>query len=356
MTSVAEFDPAPTSEETVLDPAWLTQALSVEYPGVEVRGVTVVERLVHTATKIRIKLDYANQPEGLVDTLCIKALLGENASLFGGGAGARGLPSEPMFYRDCASELPLRVPKTVYIGINDQNLGVFIMEDLIVQGAVFGSALTPYTGDQVRSSLEQLAVLHVAGTKRWTPETLAWAKPFLEVVAERPIIPIEMLHELLNGVRGDPLPVELRDGPRLQAAVVKLRDRFRGKTPTLIHGDAHAGNLYRLNGETGVIDWQVIQWGSWAMDVAYHIGAVLTPEDRRASERELLEGYLTAVRKLGGDAPGIDEAWDDYRAALIYGFYLWGVTRRVAPDVTNEFNRRLGTAVHDHQSFALLGL
>ena len=43
----------------------------------------------------------------------------------------------------------------------------------------------------------------------------------------------------------------------------------------LVHGDAHAGNIFRTDRGSGLIDWQVLQRGTWAIDVAYHLCAVL---------------------------------------------------------------------------------
>ena len=54
--------------------------------------------------------------------------------------------------------------------------------------------------------------------------------------------------------------------------------------------------------------------------------------------------------------PDDEEAWLQYREAVMYGFYMWGITRRVAPDITVLFTDRLGRAVMRHDSFALLGV
>jgi hypothetical protein len=39
--------------------------------------------------------------------------------------------------------------------------------------------------------------------------------------------------------------------------------------------------------------------------------------------------------------------------AMLYGYYLWGVTRRVDPVIILEFVRRLGLAVDELESFKL---
>jgi hypothetical protein len=39
---------------------------------------------------------------------------------------------------------------------------------------------------------------------------------------------------------------------------------------------------------------------------------------------------------------------------MVYGYYLWAITRKVDPQITNAFVHRLGTAAHELDSFALL--
>ena len=40
---------------------------------------------------------------------------------------------------------------------------------------------------------------------------------------------------------------------------------------------------------------------------------------------------------------------------MIYGYYLWSITRKVEPEITNEFVRRLGLAVSELDSFGAVG-
>ena len=67
---------------------------------------------------------------------------------------------------------------------------------------------------------------------------------------------------------------------------------------TLVHGDAHAGNIYQTAQGPGLIDWQLLQKGSWALDVAYHICAVLDAPVAEHEERRLMAHYLETLRAL----------------------------------------------------------
>ncbi len=100
----------------------------------------------------------------------------------------------------------------------------------------------------------------------------------------------------------------------------------------------------------------MLQRGGWALDVAYHICAVLPVDVAEAHELALLGHYLETARGLGCTLPDAETAWAQYREAAIYGYYLWAITRRVDPPIIAQFFQRLGSAVSRHESHALLGV
>jgi len=353
-----EFNPAPTEIEAILDPRWLEAVLYKDFPGVEVTGAKIVESTFNTATKTRVALEVRNAPPGLIKTICIKGMLNDVGKLYLANGVSR---TEALFYQELAQPLSshIKTPPCLYAGIDPAtNHGLVIMQDLVAAGCTFLQPLTPYTPEEAFASLESIARLHAAAPEGSTLYEKPWLQRTLETkFAASGIIPPEMLHDLLNGPRGAPLPKEILDGPRLHRAIGLVAARFRDGPSMLIHGDAHAGNLYKLPGgkiEIGLIDWQVVQHGCWALDVAYHLGAALSVEDRRRSERDLLAHYLDRLAAFGGPRIDQDHAWDEYRIAMLYGYYMWGVTRRVDPPIIMEFVKRLGLAVADLGSFALI--
>jgi hypothetical protein len=230
---------------------------------------------------------------------------------------------------------------------------VLIFDDLVARGGRFLNALSPYSPEQVAGSLEQLAILHAASWGKGARHTFLGSR--VEWLLDNPLISEAELQVLLDGERGDPLPQSVRDASRLVRGVRQIAERTRGQPACVIHGDAHPGNVFEIGGKQGVVDWQLVQRGSWSLDVAYHIAASLSVEDRRAEERKLLEFYLRTLAAAGGDPPPVEIAWQQYRTQVVYGYYLWAITRGVAPPITHELVRRLGLAVADHDSFALLG-
>jgi hypothetical protein len=345
-----DFDPAPRQLEKVIDPIWLSTMLSKRWPETKVLSVTVVETLITQATKVRLSLELDGEHENIPKHICIKGILNDT--------GAPGTASlvETRFYKDFASRLPLRVPRCIYAEFNDAgDNGIIVMEDEIEAGSTFLTALTPFTPDEVRHSLEQLALLHAAAWQDKPLFTHAGIPRFLDQISEKPIMPIEALQKLLNSAKGDPLPSRVKDAARLQQGLEMYARQVRERPSCLVHGDAHAGNIYRKDEHYGLVDWQILQKGEWAQDVAYHIAAVLSPEDRRQHERGLLDHYRMRLKALGGPELDTEDAWTRYRAAMIYGYYLWTITQKVEPAITNEFSRRLGLAVNELKSFGAIG-
>jgi Ecdysteroid kinase-like family len=343
------FDPAPARLDDVLDPVWLTGMLSARWPEAVVCDVKVVETLVTQATKVRLVLDVAGGGDDVPTDICIKGILTPTQV-----AGTASVV-ETRFYRDCAAHQPVRVPGCIYAALNVAgDNGVIVMRDVIAAGGSFLSALVPFTPEETRQTLDQLALLHAAG---WHDRALfdqPWVTRFLDQIGAAPIMPLDRLQALLDGPKATRLLPAIKDAARLQRGVTALAAQIRERPACLVHGDAHAGNIYRSAEGFGLVDWQVLQKGEWAQDVAYHLAAVLSPDDRRAHERALLDHYRDRLAALGGPRLDPDEAWLRYRAAMIYGYFLWAITQRVDPAITEVFTHRLGIAVDDLDSFAVV--
>ena len=338
------FTEVPVGLEQALDPHWLSRAL-----GTEVLAVSCTEVLRTVATKVRFFVTFAGSDERR--GFCLKGLLDVDE------ATARGGPTcvrEADFYSFVAPKVTTRVPDMVTSVVDRGNQqAVVIMRDLIVDGATFCTALDPLTRDDAASSLEQIARLHAASSLL---DEAPWITRRIADLAQARYVTVEQLQDMLDGPRGEGLPSGTRNAERLVAGMRALASADQKRPEFLVHGDSHAGNLYRTAGGMGLIDWQLLQRGGWALDVAYHIAAVLPVEVAETEERTLLDHYLTVAKTLGCTMPERDEAWRQYRQAVLYGYYLWAITRRVEPPIIERFVQRLGAAVTRHDSHRLLGL
>lgn len=339
----------PTTLQAALDPLWLAQLLAPDSGGAAVQAVTLSETIRTMASKARIAVCFADAPQR-PRHYCLKAFLDEEADATNGGATTI---RESRFYRELAPRITMRVPRCINAAIDEAaQRGILAMNDLVAEGAQFCSALEPFTADDAAQSLEQLARLHAGAALL---ESAPWLPSRIEQLAATRFYAPEQIQPLLDDPRGEGLDASTRSAAKLFAAIRALAQRHAQKPQTLLHGDCHAGNIYRTAEGPGFTDWQLVQRGHWSLDVAYHIAAVLPIAVAEREERRLLEHYLAVLRGLGGAAADCETAWADYRAAQPYGFFHWAITRRQPPPITREFTQRLGAGIARHDSYRLLG-
>ena len=340
----------PESLDELLTPAWLTSALSLRFPEINVTTVTrgpVVERV---STNARFRIDCSPEvPPGLSPDLCVKGYYAEPSRTL----GQAGVP-EATFYRDLAHDTGVHTLRSVWADVHPQTgHGVVITEDVIAGGGEFLDALAPYSVEQVASTLGEFARLHAFGQKNPERANAAWLTPRIAGTMQMRGVP--EIQGNFNGPNGVGVPPEIRNPERLIDAVRALGARRPGPGWTVIHGDAHVGNIFLdASGRPGLLDWQLVQYGHWSIDVGYHIASALEPAERAGAERDLLLHYLDRLRSEGVDAPTFDDAWLEYRRGLAYGFYLWAITLFVHPDIITALLHRLGSAAVDLESYAAI--
>jgi hypothetical protein len=337
----------PTSVEEAIDPRWLSAALASVSGDAPVTSLEVTEIIRTTASKVRVRVWFADDP-GRAHAFCIKSMFDPD-----GKSGGTTDVLEANFYRDIAPRIATTVPGVPAAAIAADGVrAVLIMDDMIEQGARFCSALQPFSADDTALSLEQIARLHAGAglldEYSWIPYRAA---TFIDNFTP------DLIRRLSSDGRAEKLSPETFDADRLFAGMRALRARVREEAATLQHGDCHAGNFYRAaDGGFGITDWQLIQRGNWAQDVAYHIAAVLPVETAEREERALLNHYLDSVTRFGGAELDRDHAWEDYRAAQIYGLFMWAITRSGGPELISTFVQRLGAAAERLDTMKLLAV
>jgi thiamine kinase-like enzyme len=343
----------PLTLDEVLTPEWLTAALSLRFPSVEITKVTrgpIVSRL---STNARFTIEASGDlPPDLNPHLCAKGYFTE----VGRVRASAGEP-EAYFYRDAITATSAQSLRCVYVDVEESShRSVIITEDVVAAGGEFLDTLSPYTPDQAAESLAQLARLHAStwlsprfSETKW----LDWRIPMYRYYRK-----VEDIQLAFDGPAGAGIPKEAKDAVRLRRGFKQLtaRDPRESGPWSIIHGDTHVGNVF-LDGDRRprFLDWQTVQRGPWALDISYHIASSLTEPDRRANERELLSLYLDNLRALGIEPPGWDQAWLDYRKGVAHGFFMWAITQQVHLEMIQTLLRRLGTAAADFDTFELLG-
>lgn len=304
-----------------LTPEWMTKLLRRDHPGAVVSAVRLAGADDGTNRRARFELEYA-QGSGPARVFMKahapshKWVHLRNGNLF---LEARLFAS--------GTPLPLERPH-VYLAVPDYPRLDFllVMEDLTLRRADPRDSLRPLSVDQVASGLRGLAALHSTywGMGARTHRGLGWVKQWAPSqgwqIGLRKRVPIG-LSRTGGGIAAS---VQAMSGDEVVNLWSKNVTTLAHGPQTLLHGDAHIGNVYVLPDDTtGFLDWQVVRRGNWVQDVGYFVVGSLKVEDRRAHERALLDIYRDALQLPGTDLPTRDEMWLRYRQSPAYGLAVW---------------------------------
>ena len=166
---------------------------------------------------------------------------------------------------------------------------MLLLEDLAESGCTVSTGPESPSPDAAAKALEDLAAMHVrfadAERRRAEADWVREAPPASDYGSLR-------LQEGLDRHRD-----RLTDAFAEMAAVyVAKRDAIHpiwDEGPrTVIHGDAHIGNLFDDAGRVGFLDWGMTTLSTPLRDLSYFICMTLTVADRRGHERDLIRHYL----------------------------------------------------------------
>ena len=110
-----------------------------------------------------------------------------------------------------------------------------------------------------------------------------------------------------------------------------VNERLKKENLTVVHGDAHFCQFFYPKDienekyKAILSDWQFWSIGVGAQDLAYMIGMVFFPENRKRMEKELIKRYYNNLVKFGVKNYSWDECWYDYRLFNLLNIYrnLW---------------------------------
>ena len=269
---------------------WLARALSQSHPDISVKAAEVVEVLHGTATKVRIRVDH-EAGGGIPDRFCLKAGLEDHSEQM----AVTGIyANEARFFGQIGDVVGAPSPRWWWAGVEEESQrGAVLMEDLARPDVRFCRATEPLTVDEVDSGLGVLSSLHAARFGRRVQEEWPWLAPSVvepspSAAYFRALGPDVIARELKKPMRAAAVPPELHAPDLIVDQFWQWVATNLEGPQTLLHGDAHIGNMYLDAGAPGFCDWQTVRYGRPTFDVAYFIGSALTVEDRRSAERGLV--------------------------------------------------------------------
>jgi hypothetical protein len=314
--------------------------------GRTVTSVTVIGGDAGTSSRARLALT----GDGVPESVFVKMPAETAATRLMGELGRLG-ETETRFYSELAPELT-GVPKS-YGSDFDPLTGrfVIVLEDLAVDRCEFPDTLHPLNADKTSLIVDLLARVHATFWGR-VPGWLYTAsgdstslltglllKTSSRRIAARTDIPVDKGRFIDENYR----------------AVAQLID---APPHTVMHGDAHPGNVYFRNGAAGLLDWQAVRRGHPSRELAYTLVTSMTTADRQASECELLDDYRQALAAAGGPELDRDELWDRYRQGALYVYVAALITAGMggmqAENIALEGLRRGVAALDDLDTVSLL--
>ena len=283
--------------------------------GTTVRSVRVLDRDAGTSSRARLVLTGKDVPESVFVKVAAKTA----ATRLMGELGRLG-QTEVRFYNQLAPQLT-GLPYA-YGAAFDSWTGryLLVLEDLPTESCEFPDTLHPISPDQAGLVIELLADLHAAFWERLPRDgrgPLGWLyTPSGDVTS---LLTGSLMHASMKRLaERSPFPVEngrfIADNYRAVAALIDTPPH------TVMHGDAHPGNMYFYGGKAGLLDWQAVRRGHPSRELAYTLITSLTPEDRRATQRDLLDDYRRALAAAGGPDLDRDDLWLRYRQSALYGY------------------------------------
>jgi len=308
--------PAPADDPADLTVEWMQAALvsagfDVVLTGVEVEPVGTGQMSVSLRVRCQAAAPTVDAPESVI----VKIPSPDRAVRQLVCAGYR---AEIAFYEELAPTVAVQVP-ACYLAVANADASSFtlLLEDLAP--AAQGDQVAGASLEAVTAAARNLAGLH---GPRWCDPALrraAWPQPGGSG-AHR------FTAELVSGA----LPqLAERLGPALSAEDLTTLERSaavlagflgaRAERFAPIHGDYRLDNLlFGPGAAVSAVDWQTLDLGLPARDLAYLAGTSLSIGDRRAGETDLVGAYWRQLVRHGVDAYTRDECFDDYRLGMLH--------------------------------------
>ena len=224
------------------------------------------------------------------------------------------------FYRSLLPLVDVAAPTALVVHVDEAAPDfALVLEDLT--GSEQGDQFTEPTHEQLLLAVDQAAALHApVWGKTGEPAFARYRKSTAEVAANAAI-----------GIGAALGPVFDRLGAGLDEGVADALEQFASVAgvwaassapTTLVHGDFRPDN-FMFGVRAGapplvVVDWQTLTLGHGATDIAYLLGAAVTPERRRSIEDDMLARYCDELARRGVDHHS-SECCDHYALGSLHG-------------------------------------
>ena len=230
-------------------------------------------------------------------------------------------PREVAFYRDLGTAGGLSVG--CHHAVVDERTHDFVLVLADMSASTTVDQLTGCTPGRAAELVTALADHHARYWDGAGLDRAPWRAHFADSVVPGQIA--DAVHGYWPEIRTSfadeltPAAVSLGDG--LAAALPRVAEDLSRPPVTLAHGDLRLDNLF-FDEACGVraCDWQLTGRSRGVRDLAYFLTQSMTPDDRAASEADLVALYLDRLASRAVTGYDAETAWRDYRTGTVLGF------------------------------------
>ncbi len=265
----------------------------------------------------------------------------------------RAYEVEVRFYAEVAPRVDARVPRLLFAALDPvESWFTLLLEDL--DDATQGDEIDGCDAEVAGAVVGQLAALHAPC---WEDPGLAATGWIDRSSPEGDEFTAALVTGLFPGFL-DRYTDRLDQDHRalLESFIPRLRtwmSRERGPR-TIVHADFRLDNLLFTPGrpEPVVVDFQTVNWGAGAYDLAYFVGGSLEPDVRRAATDDLVVAYHEALVARGVRDYPLADLRADYRREA-FGGLLMAVGASMVVKQTERGDRMFLTSVRRHAQQAI---
>jgi Ecdysteroid kinase-like family len=302
----------PTSP-AALTTEWLAGALGTPVSGFDVEPIGLGVGLVCDLVRVRVHHDgapassyIAKFPSTSEENRFVALVL----NMYG---------RETRFYRELATDTPLGAPRCHAVELDvEANEFVLLLEDL-ADARVVDQILGLGRAD-AELAIDQLATMHASWWNHPGLESVPRLcdSPYPEAVGAAFVGAWGPVQEICEGLV---TPTVRALGDRFGELIPVLMSRLSEPPWTLSHGDYRLDNMFFSDDPARplvLVDWQLYDRSRGPRDLSYLLSQSMEPELRAASERALVERYVSGLVANGVVGYDAEQAWSDYRLATLF--------------------------------------
>ena len=258
----------------------------------------VVDAHSGTTGRVKLRLGYGGDRGDLPETVfCKLAPFDERQREFLRRIGIGTM--EARFYAEIAPDLDVvRAPGVWHADTDEQGGFVMVLEDIEASGCRFPRPSDPDIAERAASTVEELARLHARfwesdrfrGDLAWVPTRAGFGSSD-QAAAGASRAAAGFIRPALETFAPEQPPVFRAIGSLYVERAADILDLFDQGEPTLVHGDAHSGNLFTDGERTGFFDWAMFSRSPGMRDVAYYCCNSIPTDVRRDIQGSLIDLY-----------------------------------------------------------------